>query len=122
MEMEEGCIFEVMPPLKWGGKQQKKKKKEERESHRGKGKETENLELKHYAGSDGLAEKVDKENGWKEDSVEKKFEKVDMRQLKEMMGDNMIMVKNLVSMPKTARKFCRNTCQMLMRRTRKGRK
>ena len=30
MEMEEGCIFEVMPPVKGGGKQ--KKKKEERES------------------------------------------------------------------------------------------
>ena len=118
--MEEGCIFEVMPPLKWSGKQQKKKK-EERESDGGKVKETENLERKHHAGGDGLAQKVGKENGWKEDSVEKKFEKVDMRQLKEMMGDSMITVENLVSMPKTAREFCRNTCQMLIR-IRKGRK
>ena len=31
MEMEEGCIFEVMPPMKGSGKQKKKKKEEEEE-------------------------------------------------------------------------------------------
>ena len=50
-----------------------------------------------------MAEKGGEESGWKEDSGEKRFEKVDMRQLKETMGDNMIMVENLVSMPKEDR-------------------
>ena len=40
--------------------------KEERESHGGQGKETENLELEHYAGGDGLAEKGGKESWWSE--------------------------------------------------------
>ena len=72
-EMEEGCIFEVMPPMKGGRKQKKKKEedknpgvtldetdssnKEERESDGGQGEETQNLELE--------------------------LEKVDMRQVKE---------------------------------------
>ena len=60
MEMEEGCIFEVMPPMKGGGKQKKKEKeedknpgvtldetdssnKEERESDGGQGEEKENF-------------------------------------------------------------------------------
>ena len=50
-----------------------------------------------------MAEKGGEESGWKEDSGEMRFEKVDMRQLKEMMGDSMIMVENLVSMPKEDR-------------------
>ena len=52
---------------------------------------------------DGLADKGGEESGWKEDSGEKRFEKVDLRQWKETMGDNMIMVENLVSMPKEDR-------------------
>ena len=63
--------------------------KEERESDGGQGKETENLELEHYAGGDGLAEKGGEESGWNEDSGEKRFQKVDMRQLKKNMGDCM---------------------------------
>ena len=50
-----------------------------------------------------MAEKGGEERGWNEDSGEKRFEKVDMRQLKEMMGDSMIAVENLVSMPKEDR-------------------
>ena len=61
------------------------------------------MELEHFEGGDGLAEKGGEESGWKEDSGEKRFEKVDVRQLKEMMGDSMIMVENLVSMPKEDR-------------------
>ena len=89
MEMEEGCIFEVMFPMKGcGKKKQKSKKKNEEEKH---------------LGGVGLVEKGGEESGWKEYSGEKRFEKVDMRQLKETMGDNMIMVENLVSMPKEDR-------------------
>ena len=71
MEMEDGCIFEVMLPMKGSGKQKQKKKKkeedknpvvtldetdssnkEERESDGGQGKETENLELEHFVEGD----------------------------------------------------------------------
>ena len=122
--MEEGCIFEVMPPMKGraGNRRRRRRKKgrrqksgvtldetdssnkEGRESDGGQGKETENLELEHYAGGDGLAEKGGKESGWNENSGEKRFEKVDMRQIKEKMGDCMnIVVKNLVLLPKEDR-------------------
>ena len=77
--------------------------KEERESDGGQGKDSENLELEHYARGDGLAEKGGEESGWNENSGEKRFEKVDMRQLKEKMGDCMIVVENLVSLPKEDR-------------------
>ena len=77
--------------------------KEEKESDGGRGEETENLELEHFVGGDGVAEKGGEESGWKEDSEEKRFEKVDMRQLKETMGDSVKMVENLVSMPKEDR-------------------
>ena len=71
--------------------------KEERESDGGQGKETENLELEHFV-------EGDKESGWKKDSGEKRFEKIDMRQLKENMGDCMnILVENLVPLPKEDR-------------------
>ena len=80
-----------MPPKEEGGKQKKKKKKKKEEEEEGRRK---------HLGGDGLAEKGGEESGWKEDSGERRFEKVDMRQLKETMGDNMIMVENLVSMPK----------------------
>ena len=63
---------------------------EERESDGGQGKETENLEPEHLV-------EGGKESGWKEDSGEKRLEKVDMRQLEENMGDCMnILVENLV--------------------------
>ena len=45
-----------------------------------------------------------KESGWNENSGEKRFEKVDMRQIKEKMGDCMnIVVKILVPLPKEDR-------------------
>ena len=120
MEMDEGCIFEVASH-EGSGKQKKKKKeadknpgvrldetdssnKEERESDGGQGKETENLELEHCTGGDGLAEKGGKESGWNENLGEKKFEEVDMGQIKEKMDDCMnIVVKNLVPLPKEDR-------------------
>ena len=99
MEMEEGCIFEVMPPMRGTGNKKKKEEEKHQSLMQGEGRKTENLELEHFEGGDGLAEKGGEESGWKEDSGEKRFEKVDVRQLKEMMGDTMIMVENLVSMP-----------------------
>ena len=51
-----------------------------------------------------MAEKGGEESGRDENSVEKRFEKVDMRQIKENMGDRMnIVVENLVSLPKEDR-------------------
>ena len=96
--MEEGCIFEVMPPMKGGGKQKKKKKKKKKKKE----------EEKHLGG-DGLAEKEGKESGWNENSGEKMFE-VDMRQIKENMGDCInIVVKISVPLPKEdRRKSCCN--------------
>ena len=70
----------------------------------GQGEETENLELEQYAGGDGLAEKGGEESGCDENSVEKRFEKIDMRQIKEKMGDRLnIVVENLVCLPKEDR-------------------
>ena len=124
MEMEEGCIFEVMLLMKGSGKQEEEEEKEKkgrrqksgcdiardrqqqqgRERGRRAREETENLELEHYAGGDGLAEKGGEESGWNENSGEKRFEKVDMRQVKEKMGDCMnIVVENLVFLPKEDR-------------------
>ena len=112
--MEEGCIFEVMPLMKGSGEQKKKEKKEEknpgmtldetdrsnkeerereRESDGGQGEETENLELEQCAGGDGLEEKGGEESG-----------RIDIRQMKEKMGDCMsTVVENLVSLPEEDR-------------------
>ena len=114
MEMEEGCIFEVMPSHEGAGSRNRRRKgrrqnlvvtldeaessnKEERETDGGQGKETENSQLEHIA-------EGGEESGWNEDSGEKRSEKVDVRQLKENMGDCMnILVENLVSLPKEDR-------------------